>query len=190
MNYLGVTGKAGSGKDTACDYLAQAFGYQKLAFADPLRQIVAAVDPIIGFEEVADQCIPIRYNEALEFAGYQEAKQTYPEIRQVLQRVGTEGGRHVLGGDVWINASMRQVSKDRVCWSDVRFLNEARAIRRVGGKILRIVREDSGLDATAGQHASETELEKIRADYVIHNNGTPYELQVELDKLWKLELSS
>ena len=40
---LGVTGKAGSGKDTVCDYLVKTHGFKKIALATPLKEIVEKV---------------------------------------------------------------------------------------------------------------------------------------------------
>lgn len=36
-----LTGFAKSGKDTSCDYLAQKYGYKRIAFADMLKEMVA-----------------------------------------------------------------------------------------------------------------------------------------------------
>jgi hypothetical protein len=40
---LGLTGVAGSGKDTVADYLIQKFGYTRVALADPLKRIAQSV---------------------------------------------------------------------------------------------------------------------------------------------------
>jgi len=41
MHLIGLTGKAGSGKDTAADYLVATHNFTKMAFADPLYEEVA-----------------------------------------------------------------------------------------------------------------------------------------------------
>ena len=40
---IGLSGKAGSGKDTAAEYLMAMHGFRQVAFADPLRAVVSAV---------------------------------------------------------------------------------------------------------------------------------------------------
>jgi len=52
---------------------------------------------------------------------------------------------------------------------DVRFKNEADAIRQAGGKIWRIIRPGAGLEGDAGKHASEVEQDGIEADLAIRN---------------------
>jgi cytidylate kinase len=44
---IGICGKAGSGKDTIADHLVVNHGFQKYAFADPLKEIVK----VFGFPE-------------------------------------------------------------------------------------------------------------------------------------------
>lgn len=39
MSVIGICGRAGSGKDTAADYLCQKHGFVKVALADPLKRI-------------------------------------------------------------------------------------------------------------------------------------------------------
>jgi hypothetical protein len=55
-----------------------------------------------------------------------------------------------------------------VIFTDVRFLDEARFIKKAGGIILRVVRDLENKDT----HSSETETDKITADYTIYNNGS------------------
>jgi hypothetical protein len=63
--------------------------------------------------------------------------------------------------------------------SDVRFGNEARALRKRGATIVRVMR-DTGLPAD--EDDSERHVNEIRADLVIENNGTIEELYDELAK--------
>lgn len=51
--------------------------------------------------------------------------------------------------------------------TDVRFLNEAQAIKDRGGKIIRIIRGES-----SDQHQSELEMEFIEPDFTIENKGS------------------
>lgn len=187
---IGFTGLAGSGKNAACDALIED-GFNLLAFADPLREMAEAINPIISWITVEDfssdtlehrtEERAYRYAESLTDWGYGGAKTQFPEFRAFLQRLGTEAGRKVLGENVWVDASMQRASEfDNYCWSDVRFLNEAAAIRDRGGFIVRIERPGAGLDGEAANHASETELASIEPDHIIQNTGTLAELHREV----------
>ena len=43
MVLLGIMGKKGSGKDTVSDYLVSHYGYKKMAFADPIKQMAQII---------------------------------------------------------------------------------------------------------------------------------------------------
>ncbi len=73
-----------------------------------------------------------------------------------------------------------------VILTDVRYLNEIRAIRKSGGKVLRVVRPGAGLTGGAGQHSSETEqagLPDSEFDAVISNDETLEALQSRVHHL-------
>ena len=58
----------------------------------------------------------------------------------------------------------------------VTFHNEAKMLRECGAKLIRIVREGNGYTG----HASEAEIEHIKCDAIIGNNGTLDELQQQV----------
>lgn len=62
-----------------------------------------------------------------------------------------------------------------VILTDVRYLNEIRAVKAAGGKVIRVVRPGAGLQGGAGQHSSETEqagLPDSEFDATIPNDET------------------
>lgn len=68
MKIVGVTGKAGSGKDTAAAHLVEQYGFQQIAFADPLKRYAHKV---FGFTK--DQLwgpSHLRNEEDPRFAGF------------------------------------------------------------------------------------------------------------------------
>lgn len=173
---LGINGYAGAGKDTLADLLVEHFGFTKLAFADPMREMAAAIDPVVGFTDDG----PIRYTDAIEWHGYTDAKVMYPEVRQFLQRLGTEGGREVLGQNIWVDAAMeRAQAHRRVVFSDLRFRNEAQAVKDAGGKNIHIDRP--GVKA-ANDHPSEHDLDKWKFDLFVHNVSTPEDLIPKMEQ--------
>lgn len=172
---VGFTGKAQSGKDTAAGVLIERFGFERFAFADPMREAAEAINPLIGFTGY----VPVYWCDAVEEFGYETTKDMFPEARRFLQRLGTEYGRNLLGGDHWVNIAFRRAGADmlggvcenNVVFTDVRFENEAARIRFCGGIVVQIVRPDKGMTGGVASHASETEMDMIVPDAIIRNDG-------------------
>ena len=180
---IGIAGFAGAGKDTVADLMVAHYGFDKIAFADTMRRMIEAIDPVVGYSPLEDGDFEvIRYNDAIEFVGYNDAKVMYPEIRQFLQRLGTEAGREVFGDNIWADMAMkRAATMKRVVIADTRFRNEAEAIKANGGIVIRVTRP--GVDATNG-HVSEHDLDGWRYDAHIHNNGTLSDLMVKAEAVF------
>lgn len=182
---IGLMGQKRSGKDQTAAFLREELGYVRVAFADPMRQALVELDPIVsGFS-------PTRLSDVIEEHGWDGYKESPygEEIRALMQRFGTESIRKLDDG-FWVRMAMRKAvdliegglltSKDGEIWeperepepvviTDCRFPNEAEAIRNAGGAL--VVIERPGLPDN-DTHASENAWRGIVPDYVIHNDGT------------------
>ena len=88
----------------------------------------------------------------------------------MLQRFGTEVGRHMFGEDFWVDTAIDKIPDgSKVVFADVRFPNEANAIKSLGGEVWRINREGYG---AANDHISEHALDNYEFDHVISNDST------------------
>lgn len=130
-----------------------------------------------------------------------------PTYRWLLQVIGTESMREIVGENVWVNAlfsdytakyfpsswppaqtnleySRNQGYPDWII-TDVRFPNELKAIKDRGGITIRLNRNvrQSGLDT----HPSETALDKAKFDYVIDNSGSVLDLIIKVENILKTE---
>lgn len=162
---VGLSGYARAGKDTLARILVERHGFAQGSFAAALKRMLCALDPYIaGHVRLCD----------VE-GGIEEAK-AYPEVRRLLQRLGTEAGRQVLGDDVWVRALFDR-SPVRMVVSDCRYANEAAAIRSRGGLVLRVERPGCG---PINGHSSETALDDYDFDAVIDNDGTIEDLATKL----------
>ena len=165
MIVIGLTGRARSGKDTVADYLVEKHGFEKASFAGPLKQVARAVNPILGMD-VRHPGHLIRMNEALEYLTEDQVKELYPEYRRFLQTLGTDGIR-AIDPEFWVNAAVDQVRrtrKDRVVFTDTRFMNECQAIwRKMRGPY----------DHTEVWHVARPSLPELTEDAHIseHNAG-------------------
>lgn len=162
---IGVSGYAQSGKDSIAGIL-KPLGFERRAFADKMREALLAIDPIISHEAL----VPLRLSEILKVMTWDLAKVTYPEVRDLLQRLGTDAGRNILGEDVWVDAAMNDIeSTDNIVFSDCRFINEAQAIVDKGGEVWRVSRSGVG---PVNDHISEVGLDGWAFDKYLKNLGT------------------
>jgi hypothetical protein len=172
ITVIGIAGWAQSGKDTAALTLVQNNDFFRASFADALREVTTKVDPYIGLR--ADGSL-IRYSEAVIEIGYEETKRVYPESRQFLQRLGTEGVRDTLDRDAWpIALALSLRDGARVVIPDVRFENEIEFVHYAGGRVWWVQRP--GIDAPPFTHASENSISADDCDFTIVNDGTLIDL--------------
>lgn len=177
MIVLGLSGYAKAGKDTVGQVLVDEFGFTRLSFADKLRDVLYAVNPMIPRSGDPDDFWlgTMRLQELVDELGWQDAKLANYEIRQLLQRTGTEAGRVILGDNLWVDAAFSDTDPNgRYVVTDCRFWSEAKGITARGGEIWRIAREGTG---PVNDHPSETELDDYPFDQWIVNNGILEELQ-------------
>jgi hypothetical protein len=175
---IGLTGLAGSGKDTVAELLDEHFDARDsdlvtLAFADPMRSMMV---PLLNYAGIAR---PLDYmrDRTLKEDVIPALGVSY---RHLMQTLGTEWGQQCMGRDFWVRllaARMRfclGLGMTRFVIPDVRFAPEADWLREQGGVIWRI--ERVGV-APVRAHVSETGMAHIRSDRVILNDGTLDELR-------------
>ncbi len=185
---IAFTGLAGSGKDSAADALVARRGFVKISLADPLKRICQTTfgwgrDRLWGSSERRNEPDPA-------WDGL--------TARRALQTLGAEWGR-AMHPDVWVRRCISD-AKCRIRYTsppcagvvipDVRFANEVSAIRKAGGRVVRIVRDGAGLDGAAGAHASETGIADLDVDFTLHNDGDLGSLLVSAVELPELVLGN
>jgi len=163
---IALVGLAGSGKSVAAAHLVDRYDARVEKFAGPLKDMMRA----LGLTE-------------REIEG--DAKENPCDLllgatpRHAMRTIGTEWGREMIHPDLWVSAWTRRVSARGgvVVVDDCRFVNEAGAVRALGGLIVRI--ERAGL--AVANHKSETEMAEIVPDRVIVNDGALDYLRRALD---------
>lgn len=180
MSLVGLMGKKRSGKDSFAATLVQERGFERFAFADPLKEAALALDPFIGSKwdgfwhgrDVDDVDDVPRLSDLVESEGWEAAKE-WPEVRRILQNFGV--GIRAIDEDFWLRTTLTRAldARNPAVITDVRFPNEADAIRENGGTLVRIFRP--GLDSS-DSHASETALDDYEPDVTVMNVGTLDEL--------------
>lgn len=178
---IGITGKIGSGKSTLTKYITENYNFEEYSFAGPLKKI----GKIFGFkhkELYGSQAQKLGINKFWEISA-----------RKFLQIVGTELFRNNLQklipemnttGSVWIDLFLLELDKNPKNYviSDVRFLNEEKALRKLGAIIIKTQRNRNEKNQTSN-HSSETEMDKIVPDFLIDNNKTRKSMFKKFDKI-------
>lgn len=201
-------GFAGSGKDTAADYLVDFHDYRRLSFAGPLKDAVSA---IFGWERSmlegrteSDR----RKREQVDFWWAKRLGIPHLTPRWVLQNWGTEVIRDSFHQDMWIASlenKLRNNDRDVVV-TDARFPNEMKVIKSLGGYVVRIRRgddpawiNDARIVNTGPQHPNyEKSLAKIselgihfserswineNPNFIIDNDGNVEDLFEKIEEL-------
>lgn len=182
MNIIGITGRAGSGKSTVANMIVE---------MQPRARIIMLAEPIKEFcRQIFDFSEEQLYGPSSMRNAPDERYDVSP--RKILQTLGTDWARSVYE-DVWVDYAMRRAEEllegscvkavknqdhavfkpefcDLVVIPDVRFPNEAEAIRARDGKIIRVVRKGFELESA---HASESCIDDIAPDAVIDNGNKP-----------------
>lgn len=175
MILIGITGRAGSGKDTAADYLCRTHFFTKQSCAGPLKSALSTM----GFPEPADRAKKEEKIEGFDFTW-----------REAAQKLGTEFGR-ALDEDIWVKILRRQLEavqgleedtgmQARYVISDIRFENEAAMIRELGGAIIHLSGRAVDLGTNSG-HASEAGIAFDARDWMIDNSQTLSDLHISLE---------
>ncbi|MCX4663363.1 hypothetical protein [Streptomyces uncialis] len=186
--HVALMGRAGSGKDTVGARLTSRFQFVRVAFADPLKALALDLDPIIGIEPTGYGPLSLRLSDVVRRGGWDRAKQL-PEVRRTLQRLGQS--LRDRDPDVWLRPALDKIAvADRwnvpVVVTDVRYLNEAEALRKRGALLVRVDRpgdHNHQAGETERGHQSETELDDFPADAVLTNGGSRIELDTLADQL-------
>jgi hypothetical protein len=157
---IGLTGLRCSGKSTVAQILGEWCGYERIRFADPLKAMLRAAG--LSDEEVEGS----RKEMPCDLLCGRSP-------RHAMQTLGTEWGRNLIHRDLWISLWRRRVdgalARGRcVVVEDLRFENEERLVRALGGTVWRVDRPGS----TPDQHVSEAFMYLIRPDATIRNGGT------------------
>jgi hypothetical protein len=163
---LGFTGYATCGKDRIAREFVENLAFERHGFADALKSILYALNPRIELQD-SDYAGTWTVKSIVDRRGWDEAKKE-PEIRQLLQTLGTEGARNALGSDVWIKALFAAPHAARIVIPDCRFPNEIQAIRDRGGIVVRVHRDGVG---PINDHISDQI--NFEADIDVYNNYTP-----------------
>ena len=185
---IGVCGLIGSGKGTVGDTLVEDLGFQKISFADKLKDAVAEMfewDRTL-LEGETDESR--EWREQPDKFWTREPKRTVTP-RLVLQLFGTDCMRRGFFDGIWVSLVKKKIQENpntNFVIPDVRFPNEIKMIEELGGEVWWVRRGqlpgwfvDYRISAVEPKdiHPSEWEWGRANFDFIIDNNGTMQELK-------------
>lgn len=184
---IGIAGYARSGKDTIADILVERHDFTKIAFADKLREGLYWLNPMVSTgEQMIKDYDPrnVRVRWVIDRYSWDNYKETPwgEEIRELLQRLGTEVGRNLLGENIWVEA-LDWHAADNIVIPDMRFPNEIKAVESRRGFTWRVRRPGVG---PANAHSSETALDHWPVNIDITNDGSIEELAAAVSRNYEL----
>jgi hypothetical protein len=146
---VGILGFKGSGKDTAGEYLVREHGFVVESFANPLKDLLAAV---FGWDRA------LLEGNTTDSRTWRETPDTWWEEklnwsdtpysylgrftpRAAMQVIGTDVLREHFDDSLWIKSlEARLRGKERVVITDCRFPNECKLVRAYDGLLFRVKR--------------------------------------------------
>ena len=172
IRLIGFSGFARSGKDTAAQALLYR-GWTRAAFADALKHDAGMAlrnSLIAGHHNPPSEDIAPWFSD--------------PDMKEAFRPFLVEYGRAMrkIHSDYWVTRLFADLLPDvRYAITDVRYVNEADYIRKLGGKIVRITR----LGIEPANHEEEASLKAFEPDCIICNSGSIHDLHESVTKYAK-----
>ena len=161
---VAIAGLARAGKDTIGSFLIENHRFTRVAFSEPLYDILYSAQEICGFEKQKD--------------------------RKFLQWVGTEWAREH-DPNIWVRLALKKINSNHllepVVITDLRYVNELESLKKNGFTLVRVKRDTTNAtDFGNGSklHPSETEMLTVPDedfDVVIDNTGTLEQLYQNIE---------
>lgn len=213
---IGVGGRLTAGKDVFADHLVEQHGFVKLGMSDVLAEALRRLNPWIpittpkkpkkwigalfswlsrGDIGAGDAYVTFwRYQEFLEQEGYVEAKKN-DEVRRLLQVLGTEVGRQLLGENIWVDALKKKILEvagdNPVILTGIRYPNELDMITKIGWANTFESPDVAGVTvwvdrpglSSSSNHSSEGSVKPEDFEYVLTNDKDLQALQIAASSL-------
>jgi len=191
---IGICGLIGSGKGTVSDHLVNTYGFEKISFADKLKD---AVSELFGWDR---QLLEGDSSDSREWREIEDpfwTSETGRIItpRLVLQEFGTDCMRNGFYDGIWVSMVKQKIINNpntEFVIPDVRFRNEQNVIRELGGEVWQVKRgadpewfseyQQLGVEPKE-VHPSEWAWANTKFTHIVDNNDTIDKLRSQVKDL-------
>lgn len=180
---IGISGKICSGKTEVAKYIKNSFpdyNFKIKSFAYDVKYIASYITGI-DINLMLSREIKTKYLSDWGMT-----------VGEMLQKIGTDCMRKGLHPDTWVFSLMSKYTEDQN-WiiDDVRFKNEANAIKKSGGILIRLEGDPMNMrskDSRDPNHESETGLDDYENFDIVFHNTPPIENIKKLIDILKLKI--
>jgi len=181
IKLVGFSGNMGCGKSSAIEVLRNLIDGHNV---NTKVKLVKFAGPLYDMQEYI-------YNR---ISGVYTRPENFVKDRKLLQWLGTDWGRQTVSESIWVDIWKSDVEIAlakgyTVVCDDVRFDNEAEAIKSIGGKLV-LITSDNNLDRITTNtgiksHASEMGINKSLVDKHVANDGSYDEYVQKLETMFE-----
>lgn len=191
---IGFGGYPHSGKDTCAAYLIKEYGFERKAFADPVKKGIAEllgiefwqvdelknnIDAEVSLSIKKLQLVETAHRMADATFTYNNDLLTVKQMRDFIIAYA-ESIKSVFGHDFWVDRTLPVggfYAGRKIAIPDVRFANESDRIHSLGGVVIRLERPETQSEYHDGRGHN------IDADFTLNNDGSIEDLYEQLDNL-------
>lgn len=173
VKLIGFCGLKRAGKDTCADYLVSNYGFTKISFADPIKDVCKILfnfndDQLYGnSKEIIDPIWNVTPRNTFQFIGTDLFRNNINKLIPNIEK------------DFWIKVLQNKLDFDKkYVIADVRFPNELNFIKKNGGIIIKI----NNSSCVQSDHEAEN-VSILDSDINIDNNSTKEELYKQLENI-------
>lgn len=199
---IGVVGLISSGKGTVGNFLVDTYSFKEESFAKSVKDSVASI--FVWDRDLLDgSTLESRYwrEQPDDFWSAKFGYEVTP--RYILQQFGTNVVRDNMLDSMWINSLEKRIidSNDDIVITDVRFPNELKFIKEMGGFLIQVNRGDypNWFPMAIADNKNDTnnmiqyhpEIHKSEyswvgtelIDFIVMNDSTTIELEKKITKI-------
>ena len=188
---IAICGKKGSGKDTLANIIIENYNFTRYAFGDDIKEIAKILfnfdeDQLYGNKkDIIDKNWNITPRDFYQKFGTEYIQTIFPNLfPQIFTKNNISIREFWLKKfEIWYNDNIKKHKIFFVVISDLQFLHEYNYIKKMGGYIIKIERDNlKNID----NHSCETDLDNFTNDkfnFIIKNNDRIQDLKNQIKKI-------